>query len=101
MSTPAEVVRGAGARMAVSPAPTRVLVPYISTYLGGVRRVLGDGLPRLAAAPELHVTYAELCCNQPDMDAMERAGVEVERDRKSTRLNSSHSSISYAVFCLK
>src|SRR5689334_811781 len=25
----------------------------------------------------------------------------VERDRKSTRLNSSHSSISYAVFCLK
>src|SRR5688572_32762190 len=28
------------------------------------------------------------------------AGV-IERDRKSTRLNSSHSQISYAVFCLK
>src|SRR5689334_24832961 len=27
--------------------------------------------------------------------------VEDARDRKSTRLNSSHSSISYAVFCLK
>src|SRR5438309_699684 len=27
--------------------------------------------------------------------------VEAQRDRKSTRLNSSHSSISYAVFCLK
>src|SRR5699024_11910019 len=27
--------------------------------------------------------------------------VDVERDRKSTRLNSSHVSISYAVFCLK
>src|SRR2546427_3340516 len=26
---------------------------------------------------------------------------ESERDRKSTRLNSSHSQISYAVFCLK
>src|SRR5688572_33446384 len=26
---------------------------------------------------------------------------EVEGDRKSTRLNSSHSQISYAVFCLK
>src|SRR2546430_11982734 len=25
----------------------------------------------------------------------------IERDRKSTRLNSSHSQISYAVFCLK
>src|SRR3712207_7360410 len=29
-----------------------------------------------------------------------RAGVG-ERDRKSTRLNSSHANISYAVFCLK
>src|SRR5689334_23447690 len=29
------------------------------------------------------------------------AGMKVQRDRKSTRLNSSHSSISYAVFCLK
>src|SRR5207249_12127035 len=28
-------------------------------------------------------------------------GVEEEGDRKSTRLNSSHVSISYAVFCLK
>src|SRR2546430_10035533 len=27
--------------------------------------------------------------------------VERDRDRKSTRLNSSHSQISYAVFCLK
>src|SRR3712207_7314340 len=26
---------------------------------------------------------------------------EMERDRKSTRLNSSHANISYAVFCLK
>src|SRR5438309_6085325 len=28
-------------------------------------------------------------------------GSRLEGDRKSTRLNSSHSSISYAVFCLK
>src|SRR3712207_7433607 len=27
--------------------------------------------------------------------------LEVHRDRKSTRLNSSHANISYAVFCLK
>src|SRR5438309_5670495 len=32
---------------------------------------------------------------------MRRAQGEQRRDRKSTRLNSSHSSISYAVFCLK
>src|SRR2546430_10259790 len=29
------------------------------------------------------------------------AAAKVRRDRKSTRLNSSHSQISYAVFCLK
>src|SRR5438309_3521127 len=28
-------------------------------------------------------------------------GEDADQDRKSTRLNSSHSSISYAVFCLK
>src|SRR3712207_8576419 len=40
-----------------------------------------------AVAPRLYVLLAEL-----------RAG---GRDRKSTRLNSSHANISYAVFCLK
>src|SRR5207249_6830994 len=34
------------------------------------------------------------CCAVP-------AGVFAQADRKSTRLNSSHVSISYAVFCLK
>src|SRR5260221_6537320 len=33
--------------------------------------------------------------------ALSREVVERERDRKSTRLNSSHTVISYAVFCLK
>src|SRR5689334_24746736 len=33
--------------------------------------------------------------------AKPKSGIEVGQDRKSTRLNSSHSSISYAVFCLK
>src|SRR5688572_32106892 len=32
---------------------------------------------------------------------LETMGIEVRKDRKSTRLNSSHSQISYAVFCLK
>src|SRR5688572_32534091 len=45
--------------------------------------------------------------NGPDVIvlALPRGGVpvayEVALDRKSTRLNSSHSQISYAVFCLK
>src|SRR2546422_7531764 len=32
---------------------------------------------------------------------LERRSAEAQRDRKSTRLNSSHGYISYAVFCLK
>src|SRR3712207_7932954 len=34
-------------------------------------------------------------------DRLVRAARAAERDRKSTRLNSSHANISYAVFCLK
>src|SRR3712207_7570471 len=34
-------------------------------------------------------------------DAARVAAVDVGADRKSTRLNSSHANISYAVFCLK
>src|SRR5256886_7481735 len=33
--------------------------------------------------------------------AIRARGAHIQRDRKSTRLNSSHSQISYAVFCLK
>src|SRR5438045_5693677 len=34
-------------------------------------------------------------------DARRRAKLPADQDRKSTRLNSSHLGISYAVFCLK
>src|SRR2546430_15611837 len=44
-------------------------------------------------APDLSRTRCRRCCR-----ACRRTR---ERDRKSTRLNSSHSQISYAVFCLK
>src|SRR5207244_10601947 len=35
------------------------------------------------------------------IEATNGIGINVARDRKSTRLNSSHQIISYAVFCLK
>src|SRR5438132_6674883 len=34
-------------------------------------------------------------------EPVRKADIEVDGDRKSTRLNSSHTVISYAVFCLK
>src|SRR5688572_31537793 len=45
----------------------------------------------------------KLYCTDEDLaqQAKERAARAAAPDRKSTRLNSSHSQISYAVFCLK
>src|SRR3712207_8831272 len=36
-----------------------------------------------------------------DVEVLLARGAHVDEDRKSTRLNSSHANISYAVFCLK
>src|SRR2546427_2885321 len=68
---------------------------------------LHDALPispgsLLASARPLHV---QGLCGPPGADAVHEGGAAVpglgHQDRKSTRLNSSHSQISYAVFCLK
>src|SRR2546430_16379862 len=57
---------------------------------------LGDGLH----LPQLHVRPGVRPAQQEGHD--HRAEHDVAAgDRKSTRLNSSHSQISYAVFCLK
>src|SRR3712207_8413169 len=50
--------------------------------------------------PPLHeLGHAER--RRPAHAALEGAVGALARDRKSTRLNSSHANISYAVFCLK
>src|SRR5690349_24095811 len=56
---------------------------------------LHDALP-ICGAAALLITAA-LILAQPDFQAI----ISGEQDRKSTRLNSSHVEISYAVFCLK
>src|SRR5699024_11226086 len=68
----------------------------------GTRFIL-DRVENLVANPQLDETpdgvfAAYLLRNIP---AEDRTGVLASIDRKSTRLNSSHVSISYAVFCLK
>src|SRR5690606_40525017 len=58
------------------------------------------------ANADIRATYIELLCVQ---GALEKADQQLDMmvrqhpdlDRKSTRLNSSHVKISYAVFCLK
>src|SRR2546430_13240468 len=69
---------------------------------------LHDALPILAMRPGRGDSIADASwrarCDQIFIDLrgylMGKSG-STEPDRKSTRLNSSHSQISYAVFCLK
>src|SRR5689334_23991964 len=48
--------------------------------------------------PHKHLERSPRCC---PVQSLSHCPSQSLRDRKSTRLNSSHSSISYAVFCLK
>src|SRR3712207_7794508 len=73
-----------------------------------VRALVRDATRARAGAPELTTDFAAVR-DDPSiavvaelMGGLEPAGAYVrELDRKSTRLNSSHANISYAVFCLK
>src|SRR5207302_10375353 len=90
--------------------PRSTLFPYTTLFrslhpwgVGALARPVAAGaaarrLGRVAAAPAAHATRAA-----PIGRAAPRCshGMGGEGDRKSTRLNSSHVKISYAVFCLK
>src|SRR3712207_7312757 len=91
--------------------PRSALFPYTTLFrspCSGVRSaprfVARTGIAqRLARAPTARrpgATLPALHVSDHRTDA-ERLGRRGERDRKSTRLNSSHANISYAVFCLK
>src|SRR5258707_2080298 len=80
--------------------PRSTLFPYTTLF-----RSLGQRLAR----PEAEVFREEIalarrgrgCRHRRGAGRPNGAGDGQEPDRKSTRLNSSHANISYAVFCLK
>src|SRR5216684_688389 len=64
---------------------------------GKIVNITAVPAPNEAAAAEFYpAVYWFAMLNMPDKDKFPGTG-----DRKSTRLNSSHGYISYAVFCLK
>src|SRR2546430_6631781 len=65
--------------------------------VAAVEKVTGQEVADLAAADDdrVHRLSPRSCCGRSRRPRSSSA------DRKSTRLNSSHSQISYAVFCLK
>src|SRR2546427_9553577 len=70
--------------------PRSTLFPYTTLFRSVVKKRTAAGIATLYA-------NTRPIANRPDAIATHPA----DRDRKSTRLNSSHSQISYAVFCLK
>src|SRR5436305_10355887 len=65
---------------------------------------LHDALPSFGQEPEFARAALELAPERPvprEREAGPRTADRDLRDRKSTRLNSSHVRISYGVFCLK
>src|SRR3712207_7968070 len=74
--------------------PRSTLFPYTTLFRS---RAEGPGVERAVLAAELHQVQAGEVARAVVEEHVLGAGV----DRKSTRLNSSHANISYAVFCLK
>src|SRR5439155_17763956 len=77
--------------------PTSTLFPYTTLFRSHVKFILATTDPQ-----RLPVTVLSRCLqfNLTPQPPAVIAG-RLRRDRKSTRLNSSHVAISYAVFCLK
>src|SRR2546427_7958500 len=90
--------------------PRSTLFPYTTLFRSDQRLTFGLTFdPRLVPdgwclATCLEESFAELrgAAERLEPQAFTKAGDSSRHvDRKSTRLNSSHSQISYAVFCLK
>src|SRR2546422_7798755 len=88
------------------PAPSQEDVAFIPGHRAPPPRRRRVSQADVSAAPRLKTFVASRqrdwgdCCVTPRSPRRCREGAG-ERDRKSTRLNSSHGYISYAVFCLK
>src|SRR5258708_20489102 len=83
--------------------PRSTLFPYTKLFRSHDAPGLCDELvPSVAAMIDDVLAGCEHAVGEPVV-AHELPGVHIRRgqDRKSTRLNSSHQIISYAVFCLK
>src|SRR2546430_4563192 len=83
--------------------PRSTLFPYTTLFRSGP--VCGTRLGQISFSASLRAKRSKVnsCFRfvQAQWAETNRRKTDHWRDRKSTRLNSSHSQISYAVFCLK
>src|SRR5688572_30981846 len=92
--------------LTIPPPPQSTLFPYTTLFRSERQSALaivspGSGEGRSWIAANLAVLFAQTGKRTLLIDADLRRPRQHALDRKSTRLNSSHSQISYAVFCLK
>src|SRR3712207_8752814 len=86
--------------------PRSTLFPYTTLFRSALAKDFRHIDPTEArillveAGPRVLASFPEELSAKAQK-SLERLGVEVKTDRKSTRLNSSHANISYVVFCLK
>src|SRR2546427_1913561 len=81
--------------------PRSTLFPYTTLFRSSQPVIILDGVPISNATRGQAVLSGAPATNRAaDINPDDIEAVDV-LDRKSTRLNSSHSQISYAVFCLK
>src|SRR5688572_31579398 len=80
--------------------PRSTLFPY-TTLFRSAKVALEKAKAQLEISAEHSAKAQANAKAQAEAAAKAHAEAEVKVDRKSTRLNSSHSQISYAVFCLK
>src|SRR5688572_32365027 len=82
--------------------PRSTLFPYTTLFRSVERPAAHEEMPDAARFKRVHVRPRHV---GPVVDKPPEQQADVplldRQDRKSTRLNSSHSQISYAVFCLK
>src|SRR2546427_6062880 len=76
--------------------PRSTLFPYTTLFRSELRLFRGEG-----AGIHAHPGDFRRQATVLDLGTAVHHDLEARGDRKSTRLNSSHSQISYAVFCLK
>src|SRR5699024_11585273 len=78
--------------------PPSTLFPYTTLFRSAYRpRAVESPVP----APQVLQLRRRVDPVSGELVPLPEPADEAQRDRKSTRLNSSHVSISYAVFCLK
>src|SRR5260221_9185326 len=83
--------------------PRSTLFPY-TTLFRSIDAIEALGITPVGVSPAYWRTLANRLAAHlplPEYTAERHAAWLAGRDRKSTRLNSSHTVISYAVFCLK